>query len=203
MAKVSKRTSKKETTAKRGSASKRRAGPAKAAKKKAVPKARTEAPSSEHELAKGASKAAKARPTAKARAPKKAPARGKPGDPKGLHAAVRAHALGMPGAYEEFPWGESVAKVNKKVFVFLGHAEYHAKNGYGFAVKLPSSGPVALSLPFTEPTGYGLGKSGWVSVSIPPGDPPPLEMLKAWVDESYRAVAPKKMIAELDGRGRH
>ena len=33
---------------------------------------------------------------------------------------VREFALGMPGAIEDFPWGESVAKVNKKVFVFLG-----------------------------------------------------------------------------------
>ena len=36
---------------------------------------------------------------------------------------VREFALGMPGAVEEFPWGESVAKVNKKVFVFLGVAD--------------------------------------------------------------------------------
>ena len=35
---------------------------------------------------------------------------------------LRIFALGLPGAYEEFPWGESVVKVNKKVFVFLGMA---------------------------------------------------------------------------------
>src|SRR6266545_2881018 len=34
--------------------------------------------------------------------------------------ALRDFALGLPGAYEEFPWGECVVKVNKKVFVFLG-----------------------------------------------------------------------------------
>ena len=39
------------------------------------------------------------------------------------HAAeLRACALSFPGAHEEFPWGERVAKVGKKVFVFLGHA---------------------------------------------------------------------------------
>ena len=32
---------------------------------------------------------------------------------------LRTFALGLPGAYEEFPWGESVVKVNKKMFVFL------------------------------------------------------------------------------------
>src|SRR5690242_9119860 len=35
-------------------------------------------------------------------------------------ADLRAFALGLPEAYEEFPWGECVVKVNKKVFVFLG-----------------------------------------------------------------------------------
>ena len=36
---------------------------------------------------------------------------------------VRRHALGMPGAYEDFPWDDSVAKVGKKIFAFLGAPE--------------------------------------------------------------------------------
>ena len=34
-------------------------------------------------------------------------------------AALRRYALGLPGAHEDFPWGESVVKVSKKVFVSL------------------------------------------------------------------------------------
>lgn len=33
---------------------------------------------------------------------------------------ARDQALGLPEAVEEHPWGETVAKVDKKVFVFLG-----------------------------------------------------------------------------------
>jgi hypothetical protein len=66
-------------------------------------------------------------------------------------------------------------------------------------VKLPQSRAVALMLPFTEPTGYGLGKSGWVSARFPDGKPLPVPMLKAWIDESYRAQAPKKLVATLSG----
>jgi predicted DNA-binding protein (MmcQ/YjbR family) len=114
-----------------------------------------------------------------------------------VHAALRDFALGLPGATEEFPWGESVVKVNKKVFVFLGKSD--AAEDCGFSVKLPSSRDAALAQPFTEPTGYGLGKSGWVTARFAPGDRPTLDLLLAWVEESYRAVAPKKMVAELDG----
>jgi hypothetical protein len=46
---------------------------------------------------------------------------------------------------------------------------------------------------------YGLGKSGWVSAKFADGDKPPVDMLKAWIDESYRAQAPKKLVKTLSG----
>jgi predicted DNA-binding protein (MmcQ/YjbR family) len=113
---------------------------------------------------------------------------------KGNAAVLRDFALAYPGATEEFPWGERVAKVKGKVFVFLGRDE----DGMGISVKLPQSRLMALGLPFASPTAYGLGKSGWVSAQFGAGEKPPLELLKAWIDESYRAVAPKKMVAALD-----
>ncbi|HYO64678.1 MAG TPA: MmcQ/YjbR family DNA-binding protein, partial [Archangium sp.] len=42
-------------------------------------------------------------------------------------------------------------------------------------------------------------KSGWINASFPPGKEPPVEMLREWIDESYRAVAPKKLVAQLGG----
>jgi predicted DNA-binding protein (MmcQ/YjbR family) len=36
---------------------------------------------------------------------------------------LRDFALLLPGAWEDFPWGERVAKVGKRVFVFFGHDE--------------------------------------------------------------------------------
>src|SRR6266536_3143694 len=59
----------------------------------------------------------------------------------------------------------------------------------------------ALELPFTKPTGYGLGKSGWVSATFETKDDLPLEILKGWIRESYCAVAPRKLVAELEGSG--
>ena len=37
--------------------------------------------------------------------------------------AARAFAAGLPEAWEDHPWGESVYKVGKKVFLFFGMLE--------------------------------------------------------------------------------
>ena len=66
------------------------------------------------------------------------------------------------------------------------------------AVKLPHSSTEALALPFTEPTGYGLGRHGWVSVHFEPDEQALVKLLKEWILESYRAVAPKRLFAELE-----
>lgn len=107
--------------------------------------------------------------------------------------AMRDFALTFPEAWEDFPWDHPALKVRKKVFLFLGASAETLE----FSCKLPESGDV-LALPFTEPTGYGLGKSGWVSFSCKPGEVPPRSMLKGWIEESYRAIAPKTLIKQLD-----
>ncbi len=103
--------------------------------------------------------------------------------------ALKKYASEKPGAWEDHPWGETVYKVAKKVFVFLGHQDY----GYGMSCKLPDSGEAAITMfSWAEPTGYGLGKSGWVSARFEPKDDVPVDLLKQWIDESYAAVAPKR-----------
>jgi predicted DNA-binding protein (MmcQ/YjbR family) len=108
---------------------------------------------------------------------------------KQVHERLRRRALKYPGATEDHPWGETAIKVNGKVFVFLGQE--------GISVKLPHSRDMAHDLPFAEPTHYGLGKHGWVTAHLDGKSKPPLHLIEAWIDESYRAVAPKKMVAKL------
>lgn len=124
-----------------------------------------------------------------------------PAEAKKVRRALVQFALGLPGAFEDHPWGETVAKVKGgKVFVFFGMGESQ-EQGFGLCVKLPESGSVALMLPFVEPAGYGLGKSGWVYVRFTGKGALPVEMFREWILESYRAVAPKKLVAALDGAG--
>jgi len=109
-----------------------------------------------------------------------------------------AFALGLPEAHEDHPWGETVVKVNKKVFVFLGLDEPTGKWQPAFTVKLLSEARGhALTVPGAKPSSHGLGKAGWVTVPLM-AELPETEVLLDWVEESYRAVAPKRAIKALD-----
>lgn len=111
-------------------------------------------------------------------------------------AALRKHALGYPHAVEDFPWGHSAFKVNGKIFLSI-YLDDKTKT-MGLSMKLPVSGKMALTLPFASPTRYGLGKSGWVTSQFAASDEIPLDMLLEWVDESFRAIAPKKIVAQME-----
>jgi len=118
------------------------------------------------------------------------------GDLRPAARALRAFALRFPGAAEDFPWGERVVKAGGKVFVFLG-LDPVRDGPLSLSVKLPESGEEARDLPFVRPTGYGLGKAGWITATLAPPARPPIDLLKAWIEESYRAVAPKKLAAAI------
>jgi hypothetical protein len=70
-----------------------------------------------------------------------------------------------------------------------------------FSVKLPRTAADALELPYVQPTHYGLGKHGWVTATVDATRESPLATFEGWLDESYRAVAPKRLVAELEARG--
>jgi predicted DNA-binding protein (MmcQ/YjbR family) len=117
---------------------------------------------------------------------------------KALVSAIRARALSYPDTEEAFPWGERVIKVKKKVFIFMG--DVTKPDVVQMGVKLPFSGPAVLKRKYAKPSGYGLGKAGWVSIGgeDAKGITISKEDIFAWLDESYRAVAPKTSIAKLD-----
>jgi predicted DNA-binding protein (MmcQ/YjbR family) len=107
---------------------------------------------------------------------------------------LRKFGLAYPGTHLKSPWpGHKDLAVNDKTFAYL------SVEGEPFTIscKLPQSAEAALLLPFASPTGYGLGKSGWVTATFTARETPPLALLKEWIDESYRAQAPKRLIKQL------
>jgi predicted DNA-binding protein (MmcQ/YjbR family) len=102
---------------------------------------------------------------------------------------LRRHGLAFPEAVEDFPWGHTALKVRGKTFAWLAEED----GRLGLTVKLPVSRDFAEVFDFAEPAGYGLGRSGWITARFPPDVAPDLDLLKRWMAESYRSVAPKKL----------
>ena len=109
--------------------------------------------------------------------------------------SIRAFALSLPGTQPKSPWpGHDDVAVNDKTFLYLGTDEEKVSVG----VKLRVSGAEVKRLFGAKPMAYGLGKSGWVSIAFEPGAAPPLDTVKRWVMESYRAQAPKRLLKALE-----
>ncbi len=111
---------------------------------------------------------------------------------------IRKFCLTFPETVEDFPWEHSAFKVKKKTFLFL----FIDADGMHLSFKLRDSLFDTLALPFCEPTGYGLGKSGWVTAKFEPGDKVPIERVQSWINESFRQIAPKTILKQLDGKAK-
>jgi DNA-binding transcriptional ArsR family regulator len=108
---------------------------------------------------------------------------------------LRNIALAYPEAREEVSSAKRVILVRNRPFLLL-RAD---AGGLALSARLPHAREVALQLPFAVPVRYRLGKSDWVAARFGPGDDLPLELLWEWIDESYRSVAPKRLLADIPG----
>lgn len=94
--------------------------------------------------------------------------------------------------------GEPTFRVRGKNFVFAG------TDFTGISVKLDKeeAAAVVATEPGAAPTGYGLGRHGWVSVTLPTeAKDPRWAQVEEWVRTSYALVAPKalaKVVLEQD-----
>lgn len=120
-------------------------------------------------------------------------------DPAKVKARLLAFALTLPDSTLDHPWDSDVVKTNgaRKIFVFLGHDDPQHPPSIG--VKLDESHAQALEVEGAAPSGYGLGRSGWVTVPLR-STSPPAAVLEDWIEESYRRIALKRLVAQLDGR---
>jgi predicted DNA-binding protein (MmcQ/YjbR family) len=114
---------------------------------------------------------------------------------KAIVAELRAFGLAYPGAHMKAPWpGHLDLAVNDKTFAYLPTDD----QPFSLSCKLRFTSSAALDLPYAAPTGYGLGKSGWVTFAPSANEMPAIDRLKEWIDESYRAQAPRRLVKALD-----
>lgn len=107
---------------------------------------------------------------------------------------LEGFALSLPEAWFDNPWDESrVSKVRKKIFAFYGD-----QDNPSIGVKLTDSLDHGRSMAGATAMAYGLGKSGWTRIPIAGIDEAEVEVLHDFVEESYRLIASKSLIQQLD-----
>lgn len=83
-------------------------------------------------------------------------------------------------------------KARNKAFVFLGATDAMFKVGASISE--------INALAAKEPTRYKIGAHGWTTVTFGDTSTLPLDHLTRWLDESYRLIAPKQLVALLPGQ---
>jgi len=113
---------------------------------------------------------------------------------KKLQDELESFALSLPEAWFDTPWDEDrVTKVRKQIFAFYGN-----QDAPSIGVKLTDSLDEALTLPGATAMSYDMGNDGWTSIPIPGLDVSATDMLHRFIEESFRAIAPKALVEQLD-----
>jgi predicted DNA-binding protein (MmcQ/YjbR family) len=90
--------------------------------------------------------------------------------------------------------GEPTFRVKGKNFIFCDH------EARGLSVKLSKEEAAAVVATDrdAEPCGYGLGRHGWVSVTLPAKPSASRwQQVEEWVRTSYTLVAPKRLARQV------
>lgn len=111
-----------------------------------------------------------------------------------FHDRLLAIVLRLPGAYEDRPWGSVHCKVAGKIFVGWGRHE-DGEMELGFRTDLELQSMLVASDPRFKIAKY-VGQYGGVDMRL--GPKPNWAEVEHFIVESYRKIAPKKLVKELD-----
>jgi hypothetical protein len=120
-------------------------------------------------------------------------------------AEVRSIALGFPEAFEKVSWGRPVFCAPKIFVMYGGSAKTDTKgeyvqHPYSVVVKVDESDRRALEddVRFFYPA-Y-MGPSGWLGLDLTAATKVDWVEVRELIDASFRLIAPKKLIKQLDER---
>jgi hypothetical protein len=113
-----------------------------------------------------------------------------------FHDRLLAIVLKLPGAYEDRPWGSVHCKVDGKIFVGWGR---HDDGDMSIGIRVDTTfQPMLVASDSRFTVAKYSGKYGGVDMRL--GPKPNWGEVEKFILESYRAVAPKKRLKELDAQ---
>lgn len=110
--------------------------------------------------------------------------------------ALRAIAASYPETEEVGVCVNTSFKALGKAFAFVGAKP----EGYSLRLKLKASLEEAERLAAETPSVYSVGKFGWTLVKLPHDERLPDDLAARWIDESFRLLAPKKLVKTVPPR---
>lgn len=114
-----------------------------------------------------------------------------------LSETIRSHALTFPESSESSSCVNRAFKAGGKNFVFVGETSVGGTPETNMRLKLGDSILEISQLAKTDPEHWQVGNHGWALLRFNPDEPPPIDDLKRWITESFRLLAPKKIVAQL------
>ena len=112
---------------------------------------------------------------------------------------IRKLCLALPEAHEQLAWGEPTFRVRNKMFAMFASANTHHGVGRA-AVWIKASADNQAMLVKSAPTRFFVppyvGPSGWIGVWL--DGAPVWPEVRELLDDGYRRVAPKKLLALFD-----
>ncbi len=113
-----------------------------------------------------------------------------------FHDKLLAIVVQLPGAYEDRPWGSVHCKVDGKIFVGWGRLD-DGDMSIGIRVDKAFQ-PMLVATDSRFTIAKYVGQHGGVDMRL--GPEPDWREVEKFIVESYRAIAPKKRLKELDAR---
>ena len=111
--------------------------------------------------------------------------------------ALRRIALQYPEAEEGISCNKAAFKARGKAFLYVGSDD----TSYNVMLKLHDSLPEAKKRAVKEPHHYGVGGMDWVKATFGHDESAPAGLMEKWIDESFRLLAHKQLVALLPQRG--
>jgi predicted DNA-binding protein (MmcQ/YjbR family) len=111
-------------------------------------------------------------------------------------AKMREICLALPETKETLTWGEPHFRVGEKIF--SGYDKAGGVATIGFKMTVPDAVALVREDPRAKPAPY-VGKHGWIAYDATKVDD--WDQVRAWVVDSYRLIAPKRLAATLDPAG--
>ena len=111
-----------------------------------------------------------------------------------FHDRLLAIVMKLPGAYEDRPWGSVHCKVDGKIFVGWGRTD-DGDMSVGIRVGLDEQADLVETDARFSIAKY-VGKYGGVDMRLGPS--PDWREVERFIVQSYRLIAPKRRLAELE-----